>query len=301
MKYLYIAYFILREAFVYIIRNKTITILSIAVTSFSLFVIALYFNVVENIALFTERIMKELSVNIYLADNITSIQQKYIEKIIKESKYVESYEYIDKDKALNDFLSQMPTFKSIIATLKENPVPSSYRVILKKEYNTENAIRNFISLFEDAEGIDEIHYDRMWFEKLIVIIKLLKFGGTVMGAVLIFTALFTVANVIRLVVYGRKDEIEILKLVGASNFYIKSPFVIEGVFQGLCAAALSLIGVYISYNIIMKYIKESGLLEGGTFLSFLSGGMQIWVVVIGAMIGFVGSFLSVSHVLKERY
>lgn len=301
MRYLYLAYFIIKEAIIYILRNRTITILSIAVISFVLFVIAIFFNVMQNVSLFTDKIMKELSVNIYLIDDITLMQRKYIEKILKASEYVASYEYINKKKALDDFISLMPNFKTIIMNLKENPVPGSYRVILKEEYNSENAINNFITLFGDAEGIEEIHYDREWFEKLIAIVKILKFGGILMGAVLLFTALFTVANVIRLVVYGRRDEIEILKLVGASNFYIKSPFILEGIFQGLCAAIISLIAVYFSYRIFIKYIRESGGMQMERFIAFLSSDMQVWVVIIGIGIGFLGSLVSVSRLISEKY
>lgn len=301
MRYLYIAYFVLKEAVIYIRRNGTITILSIAVTSFSLFIIAVFFNVMENVSLFTDKITKELSVNIYLVDDITLMQKKYIEKILRTSEYVASYEYIDKKRALNDFLSSMPNFKVIIMNLKENPIPSSYRVILKEQYNSENAIKNFIALFGDAEGIDEIHYDREWFKKLIGIVKLLRFGGILMGAVLLFTALFTVTNVIRLVVYGRRDEIEILRLVGASNFYIKSPFVLEGIFQGLCAAIISLIAVYLSYLVLIKYITESGAMEMEEFITFLSLEKQIWIVIIGIGIGFLGSLVSVSRLVSQKY
>ncbi len=300
MKYLYIAYFILRESFIYIIRNRTITALSIAVTSFSLFIIAFFLNVVENLSSFTNNIMNELNVNIYLLDNITPIQRKYIEKILNNSGYVASYEYIDKEKALQDFLLIMPNFKSIINNLKENPVPSSYKITLKKQYNSENAIKNFISLFQDGEGIDEIYYDKIWFDKLTNLIKLMKFIGVLVGSVFLFTALFTVANVIRLVVYGRKDEVEILKLVGASNFYIKAPFVLEGIFQGLTSSIISLIGVYFSYRLLIQYVEASGVIEAEKILTFLSSNMQMWVVILGVGIGFIGSFLSVSHVLSEK-
>ncbi|OGF59943.1 MAG: hypothetical protein A2Y62_07770 [Candidatus Fischerbacteria bacterium RBG_13_37_8] len=300
MHYLNIIYFIVRESVIYIWRNKTITFLSIAVTSFSLFVIAFFLATVENINVFIERVTQEISVNIFLADTVTPVQRQYIEKLLKSSDYVHSYEYIAKDKALNDFLRAMPNFESIVANLKENPIPSSYRVILKEKYNSENAIKNFIKIFVEAEGIEEIQYDRQWFEKLISFINIIKFGAIIIGAVLVFTALFTIANVIRLVVYGRKDEIEILRLVGASSYYIKGPFILEGVLQGMTAGVISLLALYGAYKILMHYIIASQAAGAVQLLVFLSSDMQISVVLTGVLIGFIGSFFSVSHLLVEQ-
>lgn len=299
MQLLIIIYLILREAVVYLWRNKTITILSIAVTSFSLFIIAFFLASVENMNTAIENITAEINVNIYLKDDVTDVQKQYIEKLIESSNYMSSYTFISKSSALQDFLKEMPNFNSLIANLKENPIPSSYRIVIKKEYNSENALQNFIKIFNDAEGIEEIQYDRQWFERLISFVKVLKFAGLIVGTVLIFTALFTIANVIRLVVYGRKDEIEILRLVGASNFYIKGPFILEGIFQGFAAGVLSVFVLFLSYKVLLFYVSSSQMKISVDFIHFLSSDMQALVMLFGACIGFLGSFFSVSHLLHE--
>ena len=299
MQRLIIVYLVIREAVVYLWRNKTITILSIAVTSFSLFIIAFFLASAENMNMLIDRITSEINVNIYLKEDITSVQKQYIEKLIKSSNYISSYSYISKTKALQDFLQAMPNFGTLIANLKDNPIPGSYRIVIKKEYNSENALQNFIKIFADAEGIEELQYDRQWYERLISFVKVVKFAGLIVGAVLIFTALFTIANVIRLVVYGRRDEIDILRLVGASNFYIKGPFILEGIFQGFVAGICSVFILFVSYKVLLYYVSSSEMQVTPELIHFLSSDMQFLVMFIGAFIGFLGSFFSVSHLLHE--
>lgn len=298
MYLLNILYFIFKESFSYIGRNKTITILSIAITSFSLFTVSFFLLITENINNLINKISDEININIYLKDDITKIQKEYIEKLINNNDYVSSYVFISKEKALKDFLIAMPNLASLINNLKENPIPSSYKIILKKEYNSENAIENFIKIFKDAEGIEEIQYDKQWFEKLTSIVRILKFVGVILGSILIFTALFTIANVIRLVVYSRKDEIEILKLVGANNFCIKSPFIIEGIFQGFSASVVALFFLYISYQILSYYLTK-GISVSSEFIKYISTNSQVLIILMGMMVGFVGSYFSVSRLVPE--
>lgn len=300
MYFFNILYFVFKEAFSYIGRNKTVSILSIAITSFSLFIVGFFLLITENMNNLINKISEEINIYVYLKDDITKIQKEYIEKLINNNDYVSSYVFIPKEKALKDFLISMPNLSSLINNLKENPLPSSYKIILKKEYNSENAIENFIKIFKDAEGIQDIQYDRQWFEKLISFVNILKFVGIILGSILIFTALFTIANVIRLVVYSRKDEIEILKLVGANNFCIKAPFIIEGVFQGFCASLVGLTLLYISYRILDYYLLSADMNVSLEFIRYLSSNSQIKVILMGMGIGFLGSFFSISHLLPEQ-
>ena len=153
-------------------------------------------------------------------------------------------------------------------------------------------------------GVDDVFYGQEWLEKFSGFISLLKLSGLIMGLFLLLTTTFIISNTIRLALYARKEELEIMKLLGATDSYMKLPFLIEGLLQGLAGAAMALVSLYAIYRLFaLKLTGANSLslitLSTGSFqLSFLSLETMFYLLICGMALGLWGSFVSLGRFLK---
>ena len=222
-----------------------------------------------------------------------------IEQSLKKFHLITNVQFVSSEQALKKFKSDFPELKQIIDNLKINPFPPSFEISLSQEALTSNEILGFLDEMKNMKGIEDVQFNRDWVEKMQSFSRLAKAIGLFLGGILILASFFIISNVIKLSVFARKDEIEILRFVGASNMFIKTPFLLEGSVLGICGGSLSLFFLFMLVKIFPFYLGTSlGVLNELINIRYLTLSQSLSLVGGGAFIGFSGSLSSLSRFLK---
>lgn len=296
-RFYYLKYF-LAEAVKDLWHSRGVSAISIFTIAVSLYIMGIFFLLVTNLSQFYATLSEKMQIDIFLTEEITEDQREKITSLLSEDPLVKDFSFISKYLALQRFQENFPDLKELPPELERNPVPASFEVVLEDVAQAEEMISSFIDRYSVLEGVEDIGCDRDWITKLNSYFNVMKGGGILLGGILFMAAAFTISNVIRLNIYARKEEIEIMRLVGATNNFVRGPFLMEGFIQGLIGAFISILILYISYRIFASYSEQSFNILLSFFSSiFISGGHIAFIMAAGAVIGLTGSFLSLRKFL----
>ncbi|OFI07503.1 cell division protein FtsX [Clostridium acetireducens DSM 10703] len=284
------------DAFKNLKRNRTLSTASIATVAATLFILGVFMLTVLNVKQGITEVESKVEVKVFLKDDITINEKKQLENKIKDTDGVVEVIYESKEKALEKFKKQLgEQNKTLVQGYdKKNPMPSSYIVKVK----TPDKVNNVVSNVKDMKGIDTIRYGREIVNKIMSITKTIKWIGVVMFSVLAGVSLFLIGNTIKLTVYSRRREIKIMKYIGATDWFIRWPFILEGIIIGLLGGLISTIILYYSYNFVYARMS-SGLIIMQLMnpIYILSGILWIFII-LGIIIGTLGSILSIRRFLQ---
>ena len=180
----------------------------------------------------------ELSV--YLNDEATPEDRSAIERLMAPGALVAGHDYVSKAEALKRFKQTFAELATQTDSLEGNPMPASYEVRLNASASAPGPVEELAARLRQSPGVADVRYDREWLERLLSAVTVIRGVGLALGAILTIAAALTVANVVRLALHARRDEVEIMQLVGAPTAYIRGPFVMEGVIQGGIGAMAAL-------------------------------------------------------------
>ncbi|AKN32875.1 cell division protein FtsX [Clostridium carboxidivorans P7] len=275
-------------------RNKTISSAAATVAA-TLFILGVFWLTIQNVNQGILEVESRVEVKVILKDNITMLQQRDIEKKIKDVDGVEDVSYESKAQAIEKFRKQLgEQNKGLLDGLdKDNPMPNSYIIKVQKP----EVVSNVVSGIKGMPGIDEIKDGRDIVNKIITITKTIKWVGSVMFVILMGVSLFLIGNTIKLTVYSRRREIGIMKYIGATDWFIRWPFIIEGMMIGVVGGIVADIILYYAYR--MAYAKVSSglvmiqLVEPQYVLINILG----LFILVGMIIGAAGSISSIRKFL----
>ncbi len=208
---------------------------------------------------------------------------------------VQHARFIARDEALRDLKAQMPHQASLFENLEENPLPDAFEIELKPAAEGWDRIGAVAGRIGALKEIETVEYGRKWVDTLQGIMGVLRTVGAAMIGLLFLAAVSIVANTTRLVIYSRQQEVEIMRLVGASEGFIKTPFFITGIIQGLVGGAVGLGILFSLFNAVMEHL-EGGAWTGVLPIRFLSGEEMAAVVASSMLVGWLGCFIS----LRQR-
>jgi cell division transport system permease protein len=299
MRVFYVLRYFLTEAFSNLWSNRLNNFISMAIIVFSLFTFGLFVLTAENLNEMIGRWTKNVRINVFLSKGTNRGESVKLESMIKLSSVVANYQFITEEQALRRFQSYYPGMKQLTTDLDANPFPSSYEITVRKEFQNKASVQELVSLLRKEKQVEDVEYDQEWIDRIQFIIRFVRIIGLFFGGILMFTATFSISNVIKLMVLSRKDEIEIMKLVGATNSFIKGPFLTEGILQGLLGGIAAVVSLYILYlGILTKVSSLNAPFFTNDLLHFLSTQMVIAVIVGGMVVGFFGSFFSVERLMR---
>lgn len=285
-----------KDAVKSIVRNKTLSIASMATVAATLFILGAITLVVANVDKAVTQLGSMVEARIYLDNDITDSQKKAIEAKINEVEGINSIVYESQGQALENIKDQLnDTTGELTAGFEEdNPFPASYTVNVKKP----EIIDNVVAAIKDMDGIEEIKDARSLIEKISNLTNSVKIGAVIGFIVFILISLFLIGNTIKITVFTRKREIGIMKYVGATDWFIRWPLVIEGMILGLAGAIIAGIVLALGYFVVTSNLSLD--LFGFTMIPVT----YMWKVVIwelfacGLFIGAVGSIISMRKFLK---
>ena len=285
-----------KDAIKSIVRNKTLSIASMATVAATLFILGAITLVVANVDKAVTQLGSMVEVRVYLDNEITDEQKKALESKINEVDGINSVVFESKEEALDNVRTQLndETGELTASMEEDNPFPASYTINVKKP----EVIDNVVAAIKDMDGIEDIRDARSLIEKISNLTNSVKFGAILGFIVFILISLFLIGNTIKITVFTRKREIGIMKYVGATDWFIRWPLIIEGMILGLAGAIIA--GVILTLGYLAITSKVNLDLFGFTLIPVT----YMWKVVIwellgcGLFIGAVGSIISMRKFLK---
>ena len=276
-------------------RNKTITLASIITVSATLFIFGVFLLVAQTINMGVESVESKVEIKAYLDESITTTEQSNIESIINGVEGVKEVYYETKEEAFENFKERLGEDNSILTGFSEerNPLPNSFVISLLEP---EAAMR-----VEDAltgvRGVEDVGNERETVEKIIGLAKLIRSMGIVIFIILVLVSLFLISNTIKLTVYSRRREIGIMKFVGATDWFIRWPFIIEGMFMGLAGGVIAFGVVYSAYRLVYADVTQSMFYAELVTPVYVLQNFSWQFGVTGLVIGALGSFIALKKFL----
>lgn len=294
MKVRTLEYYI-REVFISLRRNNWMSVASIGTVAVSLFIFGMFLMMVMNMNKLAENMESQVQINVYLLDDVDREQARDIEKDLKEIEGVETVGFVTKDEAMERFKERLGDQKTLLDALDEtNPLPDSFEVTVTNP----DLVKSAAEKMEKLDGVECAKYGQDVMEHLFEITRLLRIFGFTLMLVLSFATLFIISNTIRLTVFARRKEIAIMKYVGATDWFIRWPFVMEGMVLGLLGSIIAAIVLRTSYTAMAEKVYETltffPLIPEQPFLTYIT----IIVVLSGMAVGAIGSAVSIKKFLK---
>lgn len=288
------------EAVHSLILSRGRAVVAIVTIGFSLFLLGIYFLISLNFSLLIHRWQEEIHLEVFLTDDLTLPETESLEKRLRSRSEIQEVTYCSKSEAWDNFKTQ--GYEHFIEGLSTNPLPASFQLRLKADYRTIPEIRLISQELLKIPGIDDVTSGIDLVEKLEVVSHFIHIAGLFVGLLVLIASIFIISNTIKLSLYTRIDEIDIMKLVGSTNSFIMLPFVIEGVIQGLTGSLAAISLLYAGFELFVHQARTDELLVLGLgTLSFMSLWQGTKLVVFGITIGFFGSYFSVSQFLRPTF
>ncbi len=287
------AYFV-EEALQSLWRSRLMNALSVATIATSLFVLGAFLTVAANLGGVIERFSSKVQVVFYLEDGIEARIRQSLVDGLREDPAVAELHSVERAEALARFRELFRDLGTLPDDLGENPFPASIEATLRPDHRAPEDVKRLVAAFGQAPGVEEVQYDLLWIERLSTGVRLLRGLGLVLGGILVAAGVFTISNVIRLTVYARQDELDIMRLVGATSAYVKGPFVVEGMLQGLLGGAVAVALLALAFQVLAQgALAASDLL--GRAVVFLPASLCAALVLGGMLVGLVGSLVSLGR------
>ena len=284
--------YFLAEAFVSLWRRRRSTILSTLTIGAALFVLGVFLAATANLERLVERWGAAAELSIYLEDSATPGDRAAAENVLRADGSVARVEYVSKDAALARFRRDFPDLAGATAGARANPFPASLEARLA-DGAPAGAVDGLVSRVGRMAGVADVRYDREWLERLAAIAAFVRWAGVLLAGILVLAAALTVSNVVRLALIARRDEIEIMELVGAPVSYIRGPFIAEGILQGAIGATLALVAVRLGVAITRSRLAGAapGLIDPGS-IAGLSHATEALVLAGGMLVGCIGGVVA---------
>ncbi len=283
----------IEEATLSLWRGRQAGLLSTLTIALALFVLGGFLLVTANLDRLGVEWSRAAEFSIYLKDDVTAAERRALEAAVAPSDVVAAHEYVSKTDALTRFKQTFSDLSAAVDTLGENPLPASIEVRLLPGPGASARVDTLAANVRQLPGVADVRYDRQWLTRLISAIGIIRGVGLVLGSVLTIAAALTVANVVRLALYARRDELDIMQLVGAPQAYIRGPFVLEGVLQGGIGALVALAALGAAFLALRgRYLAPLASAMNMSSIHFLPAELCVVLVVGGMAVGCLGGLVA---------
>ncbi len=289
----------LKEALGGIKANKEAYLITIGTTAVSMSIFGIFLVVYFNMQGVVKKWRENFQVVVYLQDNITKKDMEKLKSFFSSSREIDENLYVSKDQALKKFRKRLAHNQTILDNLDVNPLPASFELKLKKKYRHYKKIKSIAEDVNKFKGIESLEFGEGWLERIETILFFLKFVVLAIGGLISIGIILIISNAIKLSLYARKEDIEIMQLVGATDWFIKGPFLLEGILQGFFGAILSLIILYGFYEIFIDNLQTSIFFIGTQSFLFIPPWDIAYIILSGVLIGYAGSYVSLRKFLKN--
>ncbi len=275
---------------------------AIGTVAVSLTIIAFFSILFFNIEQLTVHWGRQVQIKTFL-DVVpeTEVLQAWTRKI-QSFPEVEKVVYVTQKQAFEGFRERLGQNADLLHGLTPQILPASLEIQLKKKYRTRDGVQAVVDRLKQNKNLKDMRYGQDWLERFESFVTLLKFSAGILGSFLLFATIFIVSNTIKLTLYARRDELEIMALVGGTPLFIKTPYIFEGAFQGAFGGFLALGSTYLVYFFFLKKSLITLLFTMGVKdIVFLPLTYQLTFLFTGIFLGAAGSMVSLRKFVRIRY
>ncbi len=273
-------------------------VFSTTIICLSFLIVGVFLSLANNLRHVARQVSADMTVAFFLEKSAAPADLAELERRIRASPLVAGVAIVQPGAALERFRKDFPELGDILDNLASNPFPASLEARLKSDAGDPAKVAAFVREFRTARGVADAQYNRDWVDRMRSLSRLVSAVGFFLGGILVLASFFIISNVIKLNVLARKNEIEILRLVGATNTFIRVPFLLEGMALGILGSFASLVLLFGAVRLFPVYVGSLGALQQVLNFRFLSPAQACGLIVAGAAIGLLGSATSVSRFLK---
>ena len=285
--------FHVREALFGIRATSVMNLATVTTVALSLFILGMFLLFLRNLNMFLDDLRTQYQVTIFLKRDVSVQTRDLLVSRLEADSDILKVSIITRETALENIRSELAASGSLLPSLKENPLPDCIEFQVRENANYPALLKRCT----DLAGVAEVSRGQEWVGKVMQIVRLVRFVGLTLVLILGTASLLIVANTIKLTVYARRQEIEIMKLVGATNWFIRIPFLIEGFLQGLMGAALAIGILMMGYHVLIGEVARIA-----PFIQVISDTgeltkLSLQIALLGVVLGLLGSLLSLRRIL----
>ncbi len=274
-------------------RRRAASILAAGTSAVSLLVLGLFLLAGSNASRILERWSATAELSVYLNESATPENRRTVERALTASGVVTGHSYVTQAEALRRFSVQFPDLAASARSLPSNPLPASYDVRIRPERAQHPQVEALAERVRALPGVSDVRYDRRWLDRLARVVAVARTAGLVLAGLIVVASCVTVMSVVRLTLFARRQEIEIMQLVGAPLSYIRGPFIMEGTILGIIGALVATALLWASFAAWRGPLvaQTTGIVDAGT-LAFLPVTTVVGLVLGGGAIGCLGGVLA---------
>ena len=278
--------------------NHVLTAIAMAM---ALFVFGAFILLQENLEALLRGWGDQLQISAYVDKNLSGEEVRLLQERIGKYPEVARVRHISQEQAWTDFQTALGAQSSVLDGLPRDVLPASVEIAVKPSFRDGPLVEALAARIKKEKGITSVEYAQDWLDRVSLVILAVQWAKWIFGGVLFLTTYFIVGSTVKLAILARKDEIEIMQLVGASEELIQAPFVLEGMLQGMLGGALAVGGLWLAFQILRDQIPASALALFGVAhsLEFLDWQSIAFVVVIGLILGAAGSLFSLRRFVRR--
>jgi len=230
--------FFLTRAVTNIRQNVFVNIVTIGTIMLALLIVSLFLLIFVNLESAAENWSERVQVTVYFDKELTSQDQTAFREKISALSGVSRVNYVTRDEAFKRFKSRLRGQETLLEGVRAEVLPTSFEIALKRSCRDTVSVENFVTALKRIPGITEVQYGEEWVRRFNSFLNFMRLLAALLGGFLVIAVVFIVSNTIKLTIYSRRDELEVMALVGATRFFIKAPFLLEGLIQGMAGSAL---------------------------------------------------------------
>lgn len=283
------------ETFRSLFRNRFMAIASVLTVTLSMFILGVFLSAVLNINHMASYLENQVEMTVYLKDGLTTDQVMAIGKYLKAQPGMKEIKFTNKDQAMKDFRERMGDQQGLLDAINGNPLPASYQM----SFQTPEQLKTAAEVVAKYQGVETVQYGKDIIEQLYKVAQVIRLSGIVLIIFLAGAELFIISNTIRLTVFARRREIQIMKYVGASNGFIRWPFLFEGMVIGFLGSGFASLILWEGYKTVVSEMAAAGLV----FIPMIPlwpfmGYTTLIILAAGIVIGVMGSAISLRKYMK---
>lgn len=283
----------LRSALGGLWREKWIHLVSVLSIAVGLFIITLGLIAVYNLHYISAKLPERFSLTLYLKEDVTPDQVENLLNLLKTDNNIQKVSYISKDNALAELKKSLKDSAYLLEGLEDNPLPASVEVKLKKDFIKSGGVQQLATELQSMNGVDEVQYGEQFLNSIQSVMSGAKAVGIVFLAVLFGGILFVCYSTVKILFYRKTDEVETLKLLGATAWFIRAPFLMQGSVIGAAGGALAGVASFAIFDIFLRSFAHSL----PVFRYFLVPQEALLSLpVAGLMIGFSGALIALGRI-----
>lgn len=280
-------------------QNVFVNVVTIGTITLALLIVSLFLLVFVNLENSAENWSERIQVTVYFDHELTNQEQAAFKSKISALRGTSRLAYVSREEALKRFKGRLRGQETLLEGVRPEILPTSLEISLKTSQRDSAGVESYVTQLKKIPGITEVQYGEEWVRRFNSFLTFMRLLGALLAGFLIVAVVFIVSNTIKLTIYARRDELEIMSLVGATRFFIKAPFLVEGIIQGGAGALLSIVLLFGFYEVFLhnaaSFLTFNPVTAGLAFLPFE---YITAIVAAGIVLGFLGSLTSLKRFIS---